>query len=103
AKLPIKYLRSDLNYPVSINKSHGKFDSAILDPPRDGLHRNVIKYLNGNGPRQLIYVSCHTAALARDLKELKNYTPEYFIPVDMFANTPKLETIALLQRSVITS
>ena len=100
AKLPIRYLRSNLNYPVSINKSHGQFDSAILDPPRDGLHRNVIQYLNGDGPRQLIYVSCHPAALARDLTELKSYTPEYFIPIDMFTNTPKLETIALLRRSV---
>jgi 23S rRNA (uracil1939-C5)-methyltransferase len=102
-KLPIRYLRSDLNYPVNINKSHGKFDSAIIDPPRDGLHKEVIKYLNDEGPQQVIYVSCHTAALARDLKELKNYTPEYFIPVDMFANTSKLETVALLRRTVLTS
>ena len=97
--LPVKFLQSDLNYPVSINKSFGQFDVVIADPPRDGLHRNVIKYLNTNGPKQLIYVSCHTAALARDIKELKRYTPEYFIPVDMFANTARLETIALFTRT----
>ncbi|MCF7809356.1 TRAM domain-containing protein [bacterium] len=102
-KLPIRYIRTDLNYPVSINKSHGQFDYAILDPPRDGLHKNVIGYLNDEGPGQVIYVSCHTAALARDLKELKNYTPEYFIPVDMFPNTSRLETVAVLRRTVLPS
>ncbi|MDP8240619.1 MAG: hypothetical protein P9X24_16135 [Candidatus Hatepunaea meridiana] len=98
-RLPIRFLQIDLSKLARRDIPAGQYDSAILDPPRNGLHKIVIDYLNTTGPRQVIYVSCHAAALARDLRELTGYIPDYFIPIDMFPNTSELETIAVLQRT----
>ncbi|MBC8278011.1 MAG: class I SAM-dependent RNA methyltransferase [FCB group bacterium] len=72
-------------------------DYAILDPPRKGADKNVIDFLNNGKFRKIIYVSCHPAALARDLKRLSAYSAISFTPFDMFPNTPELETAAVLE------
>ena len=72
-------------------------DYAILDPPRKGADKKVIEFLNSMKFRKLVYVSCHPAALARDLKRLGNYSAVKFSPFDMFPHTPELETVAVLE------
>lgn len=75
--------------------------TVILDPPRKGCHKDGLKMLMDSGPCQIIYVSCHPATLARDLKwlcenggyELKNVTP-----LDMFPQTQHVECVADLRR-----
>ncbi len=96
--LPVDYIKADLTRSFPQLKRRGKFEAAVLDPPRSGIHRRLADFLNAEGPRRLIYVSCHPAALARDLKRLKSYRPRQFIPLDLFPHTPELETVALLDR-----
>lgn len=74
-------------------------DLAIIDPPRAGCDPTVIHTLSKNPPRFLIYISCHPATLARDIKQLldQNWQLEEVIPVDMFPHTSHLETWCLLR------
>ena len=75
--------------------------TIILDPPRKGCHQEGLEMLAKARPQQVIYVSCHPATLARDLKwlcengyELKNVTP-----LDMFPQTQHVECVADLRRT----
>jgi len=76
------------------------FETVILDPPRQGA-ADIISMLPDLGARQIIYISCNPATLARDLAILypKNYTLSYLIPVDMFPQTHHMESVALLKRT----
>ena len=78
-----------------------KFDCIILDPPRAGLHRKVIKSVLGHAPEKIVYVSCNTATFARDLGEfLKGgYELRMVQPIDLFPHTAHVETVALLQKA----
>ena len=73
-------------------------DSAVvLDPPRAGLHPKVIKILAQTRPARIVYVSCNTGALARDLQLLGDaYHLIRLAAVDMFPHTPHVEAVALL-------
>jgi 23S rRNA (uracil1939-C5)-methyltransferase len=75
-----------------------KFDLVIVDPPRAGLHPDVVEYLSDIKIEKLIYVSCNPATLARDLKLFseKGYKIEQVQPVDMFPHTPHIETVVKL-------
>jgi 23S rRNA (uracil1939-C5)-methyltransferase len=96
-RLPVKFLTLDLNKPGAL-KSIGGCDSVIVDPPRSGLHKSVLDWLNRNCPTRIVYVSCHPAALARDLTHLTAYRPLFFQTLDMFPNTPDVETVSVLER-----
>jgi len=96
--LPINYIRKDMHHESRKKKDWRKYDVIILDPPRKGTDKILLKDLDVNGPGNIVYVSCHPAALARDIKILTRYQPTEFIPIDMFPQTPDLETIALLNR-----
>ena len=98
--LAVRFSRINLRKLSKLDYPTGKYSCAVLDPPRSGLHGRVIQYLNDQGPELLIYVSCKVAALARDLQKLTSYDPEYFQPIDMFPNTPEIETVSLLRRNV---
>ncbi|MFH0765596.1 MAG: TRAM domain-containing protein [Calditrichota bacterium] len=98
ANLPVTYRRVDLSKRSSLHSFNPKLDAVILDPPRKGLSDSVIQWLNAVGPRLVVYVSCHPAALARDIHRLEVYQPVSFIPVDMFPQTPDIETVATLER-----
>jgi len=95
---PVEFICADLakaGLPVDDLK---KFDAVILDPPRNGAHPEIIQRLNAEGPARLLYLSCHPATLARDLKQLKSYSASAFIPIDLFPQTPDLEALAVLNR-----
>ncbi len=84
--------------PVFVSK-HGKPDVVITDPPRAGMHPDVIKHLLAAAPQRIVYVSCNPATQARDLKMLsESYTVITAIPVDMFPQTQHIECVALLER-----
>lgn len=77
-----------------------KADVALLDPPRDGCGGKVIDALSALHPKRLVYISCNPATQARDIKGFleKGYTLELIQPIDMFPQTPHVESIALLTR-----
>jgi tRNA/tmRNA/rRNA uracil-C5-methylase (TrmA/RlmC/RlmD family) len=72
--------------------------AAVVNPPRAGLSPAVIEGLVRLRPRELAYVSCRPATLARDLAALaSDYMVEEVIPVDMLPLTPHIEALALLR------
>jgi len=78
---------------------HGKPDVIITDPPRAGMHEQVVKRLDEISPDRIVYVSCNPATQARDLALLaENYSVEKVQPVDMFPHTTHVESVALLVR-----
>ncbi|MGC8864850.1 MAG: 23S rRNA (uracil(1939)-C(5))-methyltransferase RlmD [Bacteroidales bacterium] len=80
-------------------KAHGRPDVLILDPPRSGTLKEIIKNIIGSGAPEVVYVSCNPQALARDLALLvPHYNISSIQPFDMFPHTPHLETVALLTR-----
>jgi 23S rRNA (uracil1939-C5)-methyltransferase len=77
----------------------GHPDVIITDPPRAGMHADVVKHLNELSVERLVYVSCNTATLARDLELLQeSYICEQVQPVDMFPQTYHVEAVAKLRR-----
>ena len=97
--LPVEFINADLGKSRLPMTNLKKYDVIILDPPRAGAHPELIQELNAQGPQRLLYVSCHPAVLARDLKRLTSYRARTFIPVDLFPQTPDLETITILDRN----
>lgn len=78
---------------------HGKPDVIITDPPRAGMHRDVIDTILFAAPRRIVYVSCNPATQARDLQLLDaGYRVARFRPVDMFPHTQHVENVVLLER-----
>jgi len=78
--------------------SHGRPDVIITDPPRAGMHADVVKMLNILKAPRIVYISCNPATQARDLALLEeSYTVKRLQPVDMFPQTHHVENIALLE------
>ncbi len=77
-----------------------RYDLAITDPPRAGLHPKVVDHLIELAPPRIIYVSCNPATLARDLGlfQAGGYALQGITAVDMFPHTAHVEAVALLQR-----
>lgn len=71
-------------------------DVVILDPPRKGCQKEVLQTVANMNPKRIVYVSCDSATLARDLEILNglNYTAKEITPVDMFPRTPHVEAVA---------
>lgn len=79
-------------------KQHGRPDVIITDPPRAGMHADVVNVILGAHPQRIVYVSCNPATQARDLALLdKDYRVVAVQPVDMFPHTPHVENIVLLE------
>ena len=77
---------------------HGKPDVLITDPPRAGMHPNVVKMLLKLEAPKIVYVSCNPSTQARDLNLLsQKYRLSKIRPVDMFPHTHHIETVALLE------
>jgi 23S rRNA (uracil1939-C5)-methyltransferase len=79
---------------------NGLPDVIITDPPRDGMHKNVIEQILRILPRKIVYVSCNSATQARDLSLMKEfYTIIKSQAVDMFPQTHHIENVVLLELS----
>ena len=76
---------------------HGRPDVIITDPPRAGMHPDVVKTILRAAPQRIVYVSCNPATQARDLQDLDiDYKVVAVQPVDMFPHTPHVENVVLL-------
>ena len=79
-------------------KEHGKPEVMIIDPPRAGMHPDVVKVIMEASPERIVYVSCNPASQARDLAMM---SPMYEItavqPVDMFPHTMHVENVCALK------
>jgi 23S rRNA (uracil1939-C5)-methyltransferase len=81
-------------------EKHGKPDVIITDPPRAGMHEDVIDAILLAEPKRIVYVSCNPATQARDLSLLDSkYKVTAVQPVDMFPHTHHVENVVLLERS----
>ena len=78
---------------------HGQPDVIITDPPRDGMHKDVIEQIMKIAPEKVVYVSCNSATQARDLALMdEKYKVTRVRPVDMFPQTHHVENVVLLER-----
>lgn len=78
---------------------HGRPDVIITDPPRAGMHADVVKVILNAAPQRIVYVSCNPATQARDLQLLDaQYRVVQVQPVDMFPHTPHVENVVLLEK-----
>ena len=76
---------------------HGRPDVMIVDPPRAGMHEDVVKVILNAAPRRIVYVSCNPATQARDVAMLDSkYQVDEIQPVDMFPHTHHVENVMLL-------
>jgi len=83
----------------SFNNKHGIPDVIITDPPRDGMHKDVVAQLLKVAPKKIVYVSCNSSTQARDLALLnEKYKVTRVRPVDMFPQTHHVENVVLLEK-----
>jgi 23S rRNA (uracil1939-C5)-methyltransferase len=80
-------------------RKNGKPDVIITDPPRDGMHKDVIEQILKIAPQKVVYVSCNSATQARDLALMdEQYKVTKVRPVDMFPQTHHVENVVLLEK-----
>lgn len=78
-------------------ENHGQPDVIITDPPRVGMHEDVVRCMARSGASKIVYVSCNPASQARDLAILdEKYKIVKVQPVDMFPQTHHVENVVLL-------
>lgn len=79
-------------------EEHGKPDVMIVDPPRAGMHPDVVKTILNAAPRRIVYVSCNPASQARDLAMMSGkYKITAVQPVDMFPHTQHVENVCRME------
>lgn len=79
--------------------THGTPDVIITDPPRDGMHKDVVDQILKIAPERVVYVSCNSATQARDLALMdEKYKVTRVRPVDMFPQTHHVENVVLLEK-----
>jgi 23S rRNA (uracil1939-C5)-methyltransferase len=78
---------------------YGRPDVIITDPPRAGMHEDVVNVILNAEPERIVYVSCNPATQARDLAMLDSkYKVTRIQPVDMFPHTQHVENVVRLER-----
>ena len=96
-----EFIAGDLKDVFTINfmANYGKPDVVILDPPRAGVHPDIIKNMIFALPLRIVYISCNPATQARDIALLnKHYGIKQIQPIDMFPHTHHVENIILLEK-----
>lgn len=79
-------------------EKHGRPDVMIVDPPRAGMHPDVVKVILGAAPEKIVYVSCNPASQARDIAMMSGmYEVTAVQPVDMFPHTMHVENVCKLE------
>ena len=77
---------------------NGTPDIIITDPPRDGMHKQVVEQILKIGAKRMVYVSCNSATQARDLALLaEKYEVTHIQPIDMLPQTHHVENIVVLE------
>jgi 23S rRNA (uracil1939-C5)-methyltransferase len=98
----VEFVASDLRKALTsedFQKTYGKPDVMIIDPPRSGMHPDVVREVLTLRPERISYISCNPATQARDIEMmLEHYTVEALQPVDMFPQTYHIECVAKLRR-----
>ena len=86
--------------PEQYKKTGERADVIVVDPPRKGCDEMLLSTIIQMQPKRVVYVSCDSATLARDLKYLceRGYELKKVCPVDMFPNTVSVETVCLLSK-----
>lgn len=80
-------------------EKYGSPGLIIVDPPRAGLHKDVVSMLNQTNAKKIIYVSCNPSTQARDIALMSEfYNVDIIQPVDMFPHTHHIENIAVLNK-----
>ncbi len=86
-------------FTQSFIDEHGHPDVIITDPPRDGMHKDVVAQIIGILPERIVYVSCNSATQARDLALLdEHYKVTKVRAVDMFPQTHHVENVVCLEK-----
>ena len=96
----IHFIKGDMKdvFTKEVTKKFGAPDCLITDPPRAGMHPDVVTRLKELHVPKLVYISCNTSTMARDLKELSEvYDVLELQPVDMFPQTYHIEAVAKLR------
>ena len=80
-------------------QQHGHPDVIVTDPPRAGMHPDVVEVILRTAPQRIVYVSCNPATQARDLQQLaEGYEVKVSQPVDMFPHTHHVENVVMLEK-----
>jgi 23S rRNA (uracil1939-C5)-methyltransferase len=80
-------------------RANGKPDVIITDPPRAGMHEDVVKSIISAAPQKVVYISCNPATQARDISLMTGqYRVAAVQPVDMFPHTHHVENVVLLEK-----
>ena len=77
----------------------GCFDTIVVDPPRTGLSKTVIDFINNSNCEKVVYVSCNPTTLKRDIDMLYNYNIKKMDIFNMFPATKHIEVICVLERN----
>lgn len=96
----VHFIEGDMKdvFTREVTRKYGEPDCLITDPPRSGMHPDVVERLMELKIPRMVYVSCNSSTMARDLEELnKVYDIEEIQPVDMFPQTYHIETVAKLK------
>jgi len=93
-----EFIQGDVRKVLDENKEN--VENIIIDPPRPGLHSEVINHIIDISPKRIIYVSCNPKTQAQDLKKLlyNNYHIKDLKLVDMFPHTSHIESVALIEK-----
>ena len=96
------YLSGDVRRHLvpALDAAPAESTTLLVDPPEEGVEKDVLEAIESRRPSRLIYVSCNPATLARDVRHLaRTYVLERVCPVDMFPQTAEIEAAALLRRA----
>jgi len=96
----VAFVEGDMKdvFTKEITDKFGEPDCLITDPPRSGMHPDVVERLKELKVPKLVYVSCNSSTMARDLEQLHEvYDIQQIQPVDMFPQTYHIETVAKLR------
>jgi 23S rRNA (uracil1939-C5)-methyltransferase len=96
----VSFIEGDMKdvFTEEVTNEFGEPNCLITDPPRAGMHPDVVERLKELKVPKLVYVSCNSSTMARDLKELNEvYQIQEVQPVDMFPQTYHIETVAKLR------
>ena len=95
--LEVDFIHGDIR--TSLANVDQRPDIMIIDPPRSGMHKDVVKTVLDIAPNRIVYVSCNPATLARDLGMMKAvYRVAEVQPIDMFPHTFHIEAVARMEK-----